>query len=68
MGVPSTDDFSIADVGGNGYIDTIALMDGNLENVSYKQASAREPSETLNSLTLDLHFVDHSGRRPQRRR
>ena len=41
MGVVTTEDFSIADLGGNGYVDTIAVMDGNLENVSYKQATAQ---------------------------
>ena len=41
MGVPSTEDFAIADVGSSGYIDTIAVMDSNLENVSYKQTTAQ---------------------------
>ena len=40
MGVTTTEDFAIADIGGVGYIDTIAVMDSNLENVSYKQASS----------------------------
>ena len=41
MGVVTTADFSIADLGGNGYIDTIAVMQSNLENVSYKQANTQ---------------------------
>ena len=41
MGVGTTEDFSIADIGGAGYVDTIAVMDSNLENVSFKQASAQ---------------------------
>ena len=41
FGVVSSNDFDIADLGGNGYIDTIAMMDSNAENVSFKTASAQ---------------------------
>ena len=41
MGVVTTADFDIVDLGGNGYIDTIAVMESNLENVSYKQATSQ---------------------------
>ncbi len=41
FGVVFSEDFSIADVAGSGYIDTIAMMDGNLENVTYKTATAQ---------------------------
>ena len=33
--------FSIADIGGNGYIDTIAMVDEGLENVTYTQATSQ---------------------------
>ena len=41
FGVIESQDFAIADVGGNGYIDTIAMMDSNAENVTYISASAQ---------------------------
>ena len=41
FGVPFSEGFAIADIGGSGYVDTIAMMDGNLENVTYKSASAQ---------------------------
>ena len=41
FGVVGSRAFDIADVGGNGYVDTIAMMDGNAENVTYKSASAQ---------------------------
>ena len=41
FGVPFSEDFAIADVAGVGYVDTIAMNDGNLENVTYKSASAQ---------------------------
>ena len=41
FGLEFSEDFAIADIGGNGYIDTIAMMDSNLENVTYKEASAQ---------------------------
>ncbi|HJM55469.1 MAG TPA: VCBS repeat-containing protein, partial [Poseidonia sp.] len=37
----TSEDFSIADIGGNGYIDTIALIDSGLENVTYSQTSSQ---------------------------
>ncbi len=41
MGAVSTEDFSIADIGGNGYVDTIAIMDGGVENITFKQTTAQ---------------------------
>ena len=41
MQTVTSEDFSIADIGGNGYIDTLALNDGNLQNVTYSQATAQ---------------------------
>ena len=41
MQTTTTDDFAIADVAANGYIDTIAVMDGNLENVSYSRTTSQ---------------------------
>jgi hypothetical protein len=33
--------FAIADIGGNGYIDTIAMVDEGLENITYSQATSQ---------------------------
>ncbi len=41
FGVVGSRDFDIADIGGNGYVDTIAMMDGNAENVTFMIASAQ---------------------------
>ena len=41
MNAISTEDFSIADIGGSGYIDTIAIMDGGVENITFKEATAQ---------------------------
>lgn len=41
MASTGSEDFAIADIGGNGYIDIIAINDANAENVSYKTASAQ---------------------------
>ena len=41
FGVVSSNDFDIVDLGGNGYIYTIAMMDSNAENVTFKTASAQ---------------------------
>ncbi|RJU85739.1 MAG: VCBS repeat-containing protein [Candidatus Poseidoniales archaeon] len=41
FGLVGSADFDIADLGGNGYVDTIAMMDGNAENVSFMTASAQ---------------------------
>lgn len=41
MAAITTEDFSIADIGGNGYIDTIAIMDGGVENVTFREATAQ---------------------------
>jgi len=41
FGVIGSRDFDIADLGGNGYVDTIAMMDSNAENVTFMSASAQ---------------------------
>ena len=41
FGHEGSSDVAIADVGGNGYIDTIATVENGAENVSYKSASAQ---------------------------
>jgi hypothetical protein len=41
FGSIGTSDFAIADVAGVGYIDTMAIIDGGVENLSYTMASSQ---------------------------
>ncbi len=67
FGVELSDDFAIADIGGNGYIDTIAMMDSNLENVSFKEATAQGNfGNTQNAyfgpyISWSIHVTDLNG-------
>ena len=56
FGLEFSEDFAIADIGGNGYIDTIAMMDSNLENVTYKEATAQGTFGATQRLTLGPTF------------
>ena len=49
-------DLALADVGGNGYIDTIAMMDNSAENVSFKTASAQGNFGSTPASTQKAYF------------
>lgn len=67
MNAISTEDFSIADIGGSGYIDTIAIMDGGVENITFKEATGpRNVWKFPICIFRTLHFVDHCRFRSQR--